>query len=218
LRNVFRQNKIFILLHALFFCIAVSIIFCTDKLHLHLFFNDYVNSPFDIFFKYITYIGDGAFILSLVLIIPFFNAQKSLTILLCYGVSTGFTQSIKYFFFNDADRPSLTFEILHIPLKLVNGVDVNIHHSFPSGHTTAAFSLFFCLSFFSKSNLIKTTCFISALLVAFSRVYLSEHFFEDITAGSFIGVAFSFLVCYVLYQTKLIPNYNKLQKPIQKLF
>ncbi len=218
MQNVFRQNKIFILLHALFFCTAVSIIFCTDKLHLHLFFNDFVNSPFDSFFKYITYIGDGAFILILVLIILFFNIQKALTILLCYGISTGFTQGIKYFFFSDADRPSLTFEILHIPLKLVNGVDVNIHHSFPSGHTTAAFSLFFCLSFFSKNNYVKMICFISALLVAFSRVYLSEHFFEDITAGSFIGVAFSFLVCVVLYQTKIVQHMNKLQKPIYQLF
>jgi membrane-associated phospholipid phosphatase len=202
----------------LFFCIAVSVIICTDKLQLHLFFNGFVISPLNSFFKYITYLGDGAFILSLSFLILFINIQKSLTILLCYGASTGFTQGIKYAFFGDADRPSLTFEILHIPLKLVNGVDLNIHHSFPSGHTTAAFSLFFCLSFFSKTNLLKIICFISALLVAFSRVYLSQHFFEDITVGSFIGVVFSFLVCSILYQTKLTLSYNKLQKPIQKLF
>lgn len=148
----------------------------------------------------------------------FINVQKALTVLFCYAASTGFTQGIKYFFFADADRPSLTFQLLHIPLNLVDGVDVNIHHSFPSGHTTAAFSLFFCLSFFSGNNYAKITWFLSALLIAFSRVYLSEHFFEDITAGSFIGVVFSFLVCSILYQTKLTSNYNKLQKPIQKLF
>lgn len=216
--NIFKQNKIFIILHALFFCIAISIIAYSDKLQLHLFFNGLVTPSFNSFFKYITYVGDGAFILSLVFLLLFYNVQKSLTVLLCYAASTGVTQTIKYFFFADADRPSLTFQILHIPLNLIEGVDVNIHHSFPSGHTTAAFSLFFCLSFFSRNNYVKILCFLSALLIAFSRVYLSEHFFEDITAGSFIGVVFSFLVCFLLCETKIVHRMNKLQKPIYNLF
>jgi membrane-associated phospholipid phosphatase len=205
-------------MHISFLCIAIPVILFSDKLHLHLFLNKIVNSPFDSFFKYITYVGDGAFILLLVLLMLFINMQRALTVLLCYGVSTGITQGIKYNFFKDADRPSLIFETLHIPLKLVEGVDVNIHKSFPSGHATAAFSLFFCLSFFSKTNSTKIICFIAALLVAFSRVYLSEHFFEDITAGSLIGVAFSFLVCFILYETKIAKSMNKLEKPVYKLF
>jgi membrane-associated phospholipid phosphatase len=200
-------------------CVALPTIFCSDKLELHLFFNNFLVTPsLNFFFKYITYIGDGAFILLLTFIILFYNVQKSLTILTCYLASAGFTQGIKYMFFSDEDRPSLVFEIKHIPLKLVEGVDLNIHHSFPSGHTTAAFSLFFCLSFFSKNNIFKLTYFLFALLVAFSRVYLSQHFFEDITVGSFIGVLFSFLMCYTLFETKITSTFNKLQKPIWKLF
>ena len=218
MRTIFIQNKLFIILHALFFCVAVSIIIYTDKLQLHLFFNGLVTSSLNKFFEYLTYVGDGAFIILFAVIMLFFNVQKSITILLCYLASAGFTQAIKYAFFGDADRPTLIFEMKHIPLKFVEGVDMNIHRSFPSGHTTAAFSLFFCLSFFSKNNFTKMLCFIMALLVAFSRVYLSQHFFEDITAGSIIGVAFSFLVCFVLYETKLAQKLNKLQKPIQQLF
>ena len=218
MRNIFLKNKVFILLHILFLCIAIPVIFLTDKLHLHLFFNGFVNSPFDSFFKYITYIGDGAVILLFVLVLLFFDVQKALVVLICYGVSTGFTQGIKYYIFEDSDRPQLIFDTLHIHLNFVEGVDVNIHHSFPSGHTTAAFSLFFCLSLFYKNNVIKTLCFISALLVSFSRVYLSQHFFEDITVGSMVGAVFSFLVCFLLYQTKLVHSMNKLQKPIYKLF
>ena len=137
-------------------CVAFPTIFCSDKLQLHLFFNDLLVTPtLNPIFKYITYIGDGAFILLLAFLLLFINVQKSLTILTAYLVSAGFTQGIKYSFFGDADRPSLVFEIKHIPLKLVQGVDLNIHHSFPSGHTTAAFSLFFCLSFFSKNNIFR---------------------------------------------------------------
>jgi membrane-associated phospholipid phosphatase len=219
LHRIFIQNKIFILLHALFFCIAVSIIIYTDKLQLHLFFNGFVTHPFiNIFFKYLTNIGDGAFIILFVLILLFFNVQKSIAVLLCYLISAGFTQAIKYAFFDNSDRPTLIFEMQHIPLKFVQGVNLHIHRSFPSGHTTAAFSLFFCLSLFTKNKFMQVLCFILALLVSFSRVYLSQHFFEDITAGSLIGVVFSFLVCVVLYETKLAQKLNKLQRPIYQLF
>ena len=199
-------------------CIALPTIFFTDKLHLHLFFNDFANSPFDVFFKYVTFIGDGAFVLLFIFIVLFFNVQKALIILLSYGASTGFTQGIKYYFFGNSNRPSIIFETLHVPIKVVDGVELYLHHSFPSGHTTAAFSLFFCLSIFSKNNAVQVACFISALLVSFSRVYLSQHFFEDITVGSIIGVLFSFFVCFLLYETKIVYKMNKLNKPIYKLF
>jgi membrane-associated phospholipid phosphatase len=177
-----------------------------------------VKESFNSFFKYITYIGDGAFIILFAVALLFFNVQKALTVLFSYLISAGFTQAIKYAFFSHSDRPFLVFEMNHIPLKLVEGVDMNIHNSFPSGHTTAAFSLFFCLSLFTPNNYLKTACFFAALLVAFSRVYLSQHFFEDITVGSLIGVLFTWLVCAGLYQTGFSETFNKLQKPVWKIF
>jgi membrane-associated phospholipid phosphatase len=202
----------------LVFCTALIIIFCTDKLQLHLLFNRLVGSPFDNFFRYVTNIGDGIFVVLFVVLLSFSNVQKAIAVLVCYLASAGVTQGIKYGFFGDVDRPVLVFEQHHIPLQVVPMVDLNIHHSFPSGHATAAFSLFFCLSFFSKTNRAKIICFLSAVLVAFSRVYLSQHFFEDITVGSFIGVIFSWIMCAILYQTKMTEKFNTLQKPIWRLF
>ncbi|HKC69668.1 MAG TPA: phosphatase PAP2 family protein [Bacteroidia bacterium] len=218
MKGIFTKNKIFIVLYSIVFCIAVPIIFCTNKIQLHQFFNQLVGSPFNSFFKYVTFIGDGVFVLSFVLVMLLYSMQKSITILLCYLASAGVTQGIKYAFFGDVNRPTLVFEQNHIALKVVEGVDLNIHHSFPSGHATAALSLFFCLSFFSKNNYLKIGCFIAALTVAFSRVYLSQHFFEDITVGSFIGVLFSWLVCAFLFETKFSKEFNRLQKPVWKLF
>ncbi len=177
-----------------------------------------VYTPFNSFFKYATYIGDGVFIISFIIFMLFYNVQKSLTILIAYLLSAGITQGLKYSFFSNIDRPILVFEQKHILLSVIEGVDLNIHNSFPSGHTTAAFSLFFCLSFFSKNQYCKVGFFIAALIVAFSRVYLSQHFFEDITAGSLIGVLFTWIVCAVLYQTNISKKYNTLQKPIWKIF
>ncbi len=218
MKSVFNQNKIFILLHVLCFCVAVIVIFNSDKLNLHLFFNGFVTPLFDCFFEYTTYVGDGIFIIPFIFLMLFFNMQKSITLLLAYLISAGVTQGIKMGFFRDYDRPFLVFRNNHIPLKVIEGVNLNIHHSFPSGHTTAAFSMFFCLSFFSKNKLTQVLCFIAALLVAFSRVYLSQHFFEDITVGSFVGVLFSWLVCAILYYTKISQKYNALNKPIWQLF
>lgn len=194
------------------------VIFNSDKLNLHLYFNSLVTPAFNSFFKYVTFIGDGVFIIPFIILVLFFNVQKSITLLVAYLVSTGVTQGIKYTFFENMDRPTLVFDMAHIKLNIVEGVAMNIHHSFPSGHTTAAFSLFFCFSYFAKNNLVKVACFIAAILVAFSRVYLSQHFFEDITVGSFIGVLFSWIVCAVLFQTKISKKINTLQKPIWQLF
>jgi len=218
LKSILHQNKVFIVLYALVFCAALTIIFCTDKLQLHLFFNGLINPSFNDFFKYATYVGDGIFIILFAVLLLFFNVQKSVTLLLCYLVSAGVTQGLKYAFFGDVDRPILEFAHHNLSLQVVEGVDLNIHHSFPSGHATAAFSLFFFLSFFSKNNVLQVLCFIGAILVAFSRVYLSQHFFEDITVGSFMGVVFSWIVCAILFQTKMTEGFNKLQKPIWNLF
>ena len=152
MKSIFNQNKVFIVLYSLVFCTAITIIFCTDKLQLHSFFNGLIGSPLDSFFKYATFIGDGVFVISFALLLFLFNMQKAITVLLAYLASAGVTQGIKYGFFGDTDRPQLIFEQNHIPLKVVDGVNLYIHHSFPSGHATAAFSLFFCLTMATDTN------------------------------------------------------------------
>lgn len=220
MRRALSKNKLFLVPYALIFCVACFIIAGTDKIQLHIFFNSLLHPVLNFLFRYITYLGDGVFVLSLSVILLIFNFRMGLTTLLAYGLSAGFTQGIKYAFFNDEDRPYLIFQQLHLPLNLVEGLieDQHIHRSFPSGHATAAFALFFCLSFLSEKVSSKIFFFFMALLVAFSRVYLSQHFFEDITAGSVIAVFFSCLVCWFFYFSKVAPKFEKLDKPIYRLF
>ncbi len=118
------------------------------------------------------------------------------------------------------DRPELVFQQQHLPLTLVQNLseEQHIHHSFPSGHATAAFALFFCLGFLAEKKINEVIFFLLALTVAFSRVYLSQHFFEDITAGSFIAVFFSSLVCGIFYFSSASKKLEGLDKPIYKLF
>lgn len=220
MRSTLQKNKNFLILYALFFCIAVPVILVSDKIQLHQFFNKAVTPSLNNFFKYVTFIGDGVSVISIGILLLFINVRKSLTVLSAYGLSAGFTQAIKYAFFGDADRPQLIFQQQHLPLTLIEnlGEEQHIHHSFPSGHATAAFALFFCLGFFAERSISKIIFFLLATTVAFSRVYLSQHFFEDITAGSFIAVFFSSLVCGFFYFSSASQKLQKLDKPLYKLF
>jgi membrane-associated phospholipid phosphatase len=220
LRHTFKRNTAFFLLYILFFSIALPVILLTEKVELHIFFNRAVSPLFNFFFEYVTYLGDGIFVIAVSVMLLFINVRKATTVLAAYGLSAGFTQGIKYAFFSDMDRPQLFFQKLHLPLTLIQNLseEQHIHHSFPSGHSTAAFALFFCLGFFSKEPAIKIICFLIALMVAFSRVYLSQHFFEDITAGSFVAVLFSSFICWFFYLSPSAHRFDSLEKPIYKFF
>lgn len=220
MRQTLLKNRVFLLPYALIFCAACFVIAYTDKIQLHIFFNGLLRPWLNVFFKYFTYFGDGIFVICVGAILLIFNVRRGITTLLAYGLSAGFTQGIKYAFFGDVDRPQLVFQQQYLPLNLVPDLveEQHIHHSFPSGHSTAAFALFFSLSFLVENSLAKIFFLLMALAVAFSRVYLSQHFFEDITAGSFIAVCFSTLVCWFFYYSRVAPKFEKIDKPLYRLF
>ncbi|NJK86360.1 MAG: phosphatase PAP2 family protein [Bacteroidales bacterium] len=89
-----------------------------------------------------------------------------------------------------------------------------MYFSFPSGHATSAFALFFCLAVLVHQNSMKLLFFMSALLISFSRVYLSQHFLLDVYVGSFIGLIISILFCKWIYLSENI----QLNKPLLTVF
>ncbi len=61
--------------------------------------------------------------------------------------------------------------------------------SFPSGHSTGAFSFFCFLALVLRPHhrAWGLVFFLLAMSVCYSRIYLAAHFFEDVYAGSVIG-------------------------------
>ena len=56
--------------------------------------------------------------------------------------------------------------------------------------------------------------FILALVVAYSRVCLSQHFFEDVIAGAALGFVVAYCTAYIFDKSR----FNRLELPVYKLF
>lgn len=116
-------------------------------------------------------------------------------------LSTIIVQPIKHIVC--APRPLTWFaeNMPDISLPLIEGVRMNHWLSFPSGHTTTFFVLFFTLSIIlceediKGKNILSFICFLCASFGAYTRIYLSQHFALDVFAGILIAL-FSTLVLY----------------------
>ena len=116
-------------------------------------------------------------------------------------LSTVIVQPIKHIVC--AQRPLTWFaeNMPDVTLPLVEGVRMNHWLSFPSGHTTTFFVLFYSLSIIlcaenvTGKMILSFLCFLCASFGAYTRIYLSQHFALDIFAGILIAV-FSTLSLY----------------------
>jgi len=217
--SLIKNNAWFYIIFSISFFTATYFIITTEQLQLHEQINKNVgNFIFDNFFKYITHLGDGLFLIITALILSIKDVKKGFTLLLAYAICGGLTQFLKEVFFNFEMRPYFYYSFHHFPLKIVEGVEMHSQNSFPSGHATAAICLFTLLSFLVTKNFIKIGFGILAIIVSFSRVYLSQHFLEDITVGGLIGISFTSIIIYLLYFSSLKIKLLKLEKPIFQLF
>ena len=217
LLNTIRENRYFFIPLLLFYCFAIYRISIYSKIDNHLFFNQFVGNPFvDSIFKYLTYLGDGFFVVFIALIWSMKNLRQSLILLITYGIAGGLVGILKNYVF-DVPRPHFVFDYFHkdIFVKYVEGVEVLALNSFPSGHSTSAMVLFTCFAFYFSNPAMKFLMSILGILVAFSRVYLSQHWINDITAGTFIGWSITFIF-YTL--EKYYHWFENLNHPIRYFF
>ena len=78
-------------------------------------------------------------------------------------------------------------------------------HSFPSGHTAAAFAAAFALFLCHKRA--GSAALILAVLMGFSRLYLFVHFPSDVIAGALLGLSFGFIgYRFAFRRNKKAPN------------
>ncbi len=198
------QKKTFLIAFSIVWLVALIIWIITDKIDFHLTLNTFHTPALDTFFRYFTYVGAWIPCAVAVVLLLFKKWRVATTILLGQGIATLITTPIKHII--QAPRPSVIFPQLGLDFPIVDGVDLHTTLSFPSGHTSAAFSFCFALAIFCPKWWQKLLCLLLAILVGYSRIYLSQHFLQDVLAGSLIGII-SILA--------LIPLLNRMKVDIQ---
>ena len=205
--KIFYKNIIFIIPYFIFVVLASIILLIYEKPEIHIFINSSHNSFYDFFFKYWTYQGHGIFAL-LITVLLLFIRYKWAIISAISNILTAFTvQLLKRYIFTESYRPAFYFKYFYsgdYNLYFVNGIEPGSLHSFPSGHSATAFAVFFLLSIIVKEKYLKLIFFFIALLVAYSRIYLSWHFLEDIFAGSLIGIIITLITYLIINRSKAL--------------
>lgn len=206
-----RDNSVFYVVYFLVVLVTAYYLLNYDKENLHRLVNAVVGNPYiDAFYKYFTHVGDGVFAVFIGVIVLVFNIRNGLYVLLSYSIAGGLASIIKWSF--NYTRPHHVFYYYHReePMNYVDGVELVGEHSFPSGHSTAAFSVFTALALLTKNKFLKLVFLIIAINAAYSRTYLSQHWVVDILAGSLIGLTFATLLYFLFYCNKrVVDQFNR---------
>jgi membrane-associated phospholipid phosphatase len=166
-----------------------------------LWINGHHNEFTDRFFTIITYGGDGLVFLPLVVLLLFVRFSYSLIALSSWMGHGMICSLVKRQLFPSTLRPTGTMD--NDLLYFVPGVDVHANYSFPSGHTATAFCLAILVALLLRKRMAWFFMIAFALTIAYSRIYLLQHFLVDVAGGAFIGTSVALLIWY------LFENYGK---------
>ncbi len=212
MKAILQENKTYLFPLIVFIIIGITPHLFLSKVNIHLYINQFHQPIADYLFRYITHIGDGITIAIIGVILLFIRMRYAFLILAANGTSGLLAQFFKRIVFNDMARPAS--EIGTEQLHLIDGVQVLSHFSFPSGHTTAAFAFFTIMAAITKHKRIKILIFFLALLVSWSRVYLSHHFLIDIIGGAVLGTSIALISLY-FFKGRYIWMNQSIQKAIK---
>jgi len=200
IRKIFTLNRYYFLGYLFFFLVCLSFLLFTSKAASFLYLGSYHSKILDDFFIGYTNLGDGLFAIFIILLLLVFRRfEIAWQILAAFLISGLIAQVLKYLVYSP--RPKEFFS-QNEHIYLIDGITHTGTSSFPSGHTVSIFALTTILSLFTKNKKICWLYLLPAILVAYSRIYLSQHFLTDVLAGSLVGVSVAVFV-YWFFKTKI---------------
>ena len=197
---IFSDNIYFFTGYCLFMLISILFLSFNSKVNGFVLLNPYHSKPLDLFFMIYTNVGDGLFSIGIFLLLLWLRRPlPGWEIVFAFLLSGLVVQVVKNFF--PMPRPKTLIGDAHYAYFIDGFTHVGTA-SFPSGHTATAFGTAALLSVFTKNKNYSLLYLSAALLVAYSRIYLGQHFLQDVLAGALIGVPVALIVYFVFDNNK----------------
>lgn len=215
LRSIFKDNIWFFCPYLIFLFAGGLVIAFLPKAEVHLAINRHHGALADLLFSGVTWLGNGFVVAVICSAFLFVRYRFYFLLVISNVVAALITQALKRFVFQDVARPQRFFEGVS-QLHTLDSAASNLFKGFPSGHTAGAFCTCLCLALISRNKGLKLLLFLVALTVGFSRVYLSQHFFNDVYFGSLIGVAVATVVSVSIARSKKLNAARWIDKSLLK--
>lgn len=188
-------------LTAVFFSLGIAFLLALfvavyGKNESFLMINGHYSVQADYFFNWVTFLGEWLLWVPLFLYGLFFKRDFLIAAIVALVVCTLITHLFKRWIFVGAPRP---LRLLHDVARAVPLIKDNRYvNSFPSGHTSTAFTTALLLAYIVRRKFAMFVFPMIAFLVGYSRVYLAQHFVTDVLAGIFVGIisAYTALLVY----------------------
>ena len=204
IKDVLYKIRMFFIpyLVVLMLCLFIKLLFSREQIYFAVNSRNFLLGDF--IAPYLTDLGNFWTVVVLSLILVLFSYAKAFILLLVNTLTALTAQIVKHIF--DSPRPSLYFQSQLAHIHFIKGVEMLRLHSFPSGHTVSAFTTAVLFTYWAKNKFWGFPLLLLAMCVGYSRMYLSEHFFEDVTAGSVIGTITTICLITWLANTQFLKS------------
>ena len=168
-----------------------------EKADLLLWLYEWRHPVADYYFYYVTMLGEEHGFIFFGLLLWLTSWRKMLTIPVLGLVVTIISYLSKLYF--QHERPSLYLKRLgwEGSISILGYPVIGGFHSFPSGHSMAAWALFTLMAVHVRKTWFSLLCLFLAASVSLSRIYLMAHFLQDTVVGAMIGFALGYGIYYL---------------------
>lgn len=204
------MNFIYLNIVRLSWFFGALILFTEDKLEFQKMINRNGTTLLDSISKILTHAGDGVFAITALITFLFIRIKTAVLLVISFLMSAGIVQFLKRVVFSNMKRP---FHLLSNDpdFRIIHDFNYHTANSFPSGHSASIFAICTVIAYTYRNKITWQVILAAfAILIGFTRVYLCQHYLQDVIAGSLIGTLVGYYTC-VLLQNKI----NNLDKPLR---
>ncbi len=205
---LFRRYQVYYLLCFSIVLVGLLVLLTIDKGDIVLFFNGVDSAVLDSIFFYVTKLGELIGGILVFVLVYFFGFEKKY-LLVCIAsilITSLAAQGLKNTIYKSERRPEYSYN----DLKYIEGLERHKQNSFPSGHTTVVFTFTTLTALGVRKSVFQWILPFLGAAVGISRVYLGQHYFNDVVAGAVLGLLLTSIVHLVFIKYNWISSDEEL--------